>query len=57
MGISAKMMAEDMERPDRVTECPCNLLGRPVFDEVGPKGLILTLPGVAGLEEEAADIA
>jgi hypothetical protein len=55
VGIPAEMMTQDMERPDGVTEGSCDLLGWPVFDEVGAKSLVLTLPGMAGFEEETAD--
>lgn len=49
-------MTQDMERPDGVTEGSCDLLGWPVFDEVGAKSLVLTLLGMAGLEEETVNI-
>jgi len=50
------MMTEDMEGTDRVTEGSCYLLGWLVFDEISSKSLVLTLPGMAGLEEEATKI-
>lgn len=56
IGIPAEMMTQDMEGPDGITEGSCDLFGWPVFDEVGAKSLVLTLPGMAGLEKEAADI-
>jgi hypothetical protein len=56
VGIPAEMMTQDMEGPDGVTEGTRDLFGRPVFDEVGAQGLVLPLPGRAGLKEEAADI-
>jgi len=55
VGSPAEMMTQDMERSDRVTEGSCDLFGWPVFDEIGAKSLVLTLPGMAGLEEETAD--
>ncbi len=55
IGIPAEMVAENMEGTWRVTEETSHFLGRLALQEISTEGLVLTLPGMAGLLEEAAN--
>jgi hypothetical protein len=55
VGVLAELVAEDTKRAGRVAEAARDLLGRAAFEEVGAEGLVLSVQGVFGGEEEVGD--
>ncbi len=55
--IAPEVVAQDVEGAYGVAEGAGRLFRGAPLDEVGPQGLVLALPGVPGLQEEAAACA
>lgn len=57
IGIATEVMAEDAEGPGRVPEAVGHLRGGTPLDVLGAEGLVDTLSGVTGGEEETAALS
>ena len=57
IGLAAEVVAEHLEGPGAVAEGAGDLPRGALFDEVGPQGLVLAVPGRGGLEEKALAIS
>ncbi len=51
--VATEVVAENVERSDRIAECLCDIMGGTTFDIVGPQRLVHALLGVAMFEEKA----
>jgi len=57
MRVLTELMDQDTKASFGVSEALCGLPVGQTFDEVGAKGLVLSMGGVGGLEEEGGQIS
>ena len=55
-GILAKLVDQDAEAPWGIAEAAGGLFTGQSLDEIGAKGLVLTMSGVGGFEEDAGEV-
>ena len=56
-GILAKLMDQDAEAPWGIAEAAGGLFTGQSLDEIGTKGLVLTMGGVGGFKEGAGEVS
>src|SRR6266508_6109417 len=56
LGFPAKMVTEDMKGIEGIAKSPRHLFGGTAFEQVSAQGLVLTVFGQAGFEEEAPEL-
>ena len=52
--LTPELVAQDPKGPGGITKTAGDLCRGEAFDEIGAQGLVLTMEGVDGLEEEAS---
>ena len=57
MRVLAELMDQDAKASFPVPESPGSLLAAQALDEIGAKGLVLSMGGVGGLEEEGGQLS